>query len=97
MKTILSIDIGTSNIKAALYDLHGQLLFSSSRSVQLKETLQGEISFHPDTVLASCFDLTQEMLKQVPDDEVVFTLGSAMHTFMVMDAQDRVTSECLVF
>ena len=51
MKTILSIDIGTSNLKAGLYDLEGQLMHVSSRPVQLKETIQGEISFHPETVM----------------------------------------------
>lgn len=97
MKTIISIDIGTTNLKAGLYDLNGQLMHVSSRPVQLKETNQGEISFHPDTVLASCFDLIQEMLNRVPNDEVVLTLGSAMHTFMVLDAHDRAVSECLIF
>ena len=97
MKTILSIDIGTTNLKAGLYDLEGQLMHVSSRPVLLKETIQGEISFHPDTVLASCFDLIQEMLNRVPNDEVVLSLGSAMHTFMVLDAHDRAVSECLIF
>ncbi len=97
MKTILSIDIGTTNLKAGLYDLEGHLMHVSSRPVQLKETIHGEISFHPDTVLASCFDLIQEMLNRVPYDEVVLSLGSAMHTFMVLDAHDRAVSECLIF
>lgn len=97
MKTILSVDIGTSNLKAGLYDEQGNLSHVSSRSVQIKETLQGEISFHPDTVLEACFDLIQEMLNRVPNDDVVLSLGSAMHTFMILDAHDRAVSECLIF
>ena len=97
MKTILSIDIGTTNLKAGLYDELGNLVHVSSRLVQLKETIHGEISFHPDTVLASCFDLIKEMLDRAPNEDVVLSLGSAMHTFMILDAHDRAVSECLIF
>ncbi|WP_439688901.1 FGGY-family carbohydrate kinase [Curtobacterium sp. SP.BCp] len=90
MRAVLGVDIGTSSTKALLARLDGTVLAESSRRHEVDRPEQGLVEMDGDSWWAEFTVLTRELLRSVPDADVVAVGVSGIGPCVLLtDADDR--------
>ena len=86
MAYILSIDIGTSRVKAALIDAAGKLLHLESRSVNRSQSPDTQSVEEWYVLAAECIQILMKNTAIRPD---VIALTGNMHALLCLDAKGQ--------
>jgi len=98
MNSILSVDIGTTNIKAILFDLNGVSLDVDSEKVTTLEPRKGFSEQDPHAVL----DVFNKLLKRIASKHelskiLALSLSSGMHSLMAVDKNCKPLSKAMLW
>lgn len=66
MTLLLGVDLGTTAIKAGLYEVTGELVASGSSEQRLRTPAPGMVEFDPDTYWQGFVDLVRHVVSAVP-------------------------------
>lgn len=86
---ILSIDVGTSSLKAAVFDGTTQLIAAKSVNYPLLYNHPGWVEQDPQEVLAALHRAIKEVVTGLEDQPQVIVLSTAMHALMAVDPDNR--------
>jgi xylulokinase len=84
----IGIDLGTTGVKAGLFDARGRTVATASREIQLETPRPGFTEFDADEYIALAFDAIRELIPGGGDVRAV-GLSSQAQTFVVLDAAGR--------
>ena len=82
---ILSVDVGTSSVKATIFNGEVELVRESSSSYPLIQTQSGFVEQDPRRVLEAFHQAIQQVLSGITDCPNVIVLSTAMHSLMAID------------
>lgn len=82
---ILSVDVGTSSVKATIFNETVELVREFSSGYPLIQTRQGYVEQDPFKVLEAFHRAVQQVLSGVTDCPKVMVLSTAMHALMAVD------------
>ena len=82
---ILSVDVGTSSVKATIFNGEVALVRESSSSYPLIQTQSGFVEQDPQRVLAAFHQATQQVLSGITNCPTVMVLSTAMHSLVAID------------
>jgi gluconokinase len=86
---ILSIDVGTSSVKATVFDDGAQLIAERSCGYPLIQPQQGWVEQDPIQVQKAFHQAIRSVLKDVKKRPKVMVLSTAMHALMGLDLEER--------
>jgi xylulokinase len=86
----IGIDLGTTSVKAGLFDGAGRAVATASREIQLDTPAPGFVEFDADEYIGLAFDAIREVL-EAGDASAVRAIGlsSQGQTFVALDAEGR--------
>ncbi len=96
----MGIDIGTSSVRAALFDREGNQLAISQREYPLICTEPDMAEIEPDTVLDSLLDSVRDALAQPGLETAALRaigISTAVHSILAVDADDRPLTRVLTW
>lgn len=82
---ILSIDVGTSSVKATIFNGAVELVREASSSYPLIQTQLGFVEQAPQRVLEAFYQATQQVLFGIATRPNVLVLSTAMHSLVAID------------
>jgi gluconokinase len=82
---ILSVDVGTSSVKATIFNGEVELVRESSSSYPLIQTQSGFVEQDPQKVLKAFHQATQQVLSGITNCPNVIVLSTAMHSLVAID------------
>lgn len=82
---ILSVDVGTSSVKATIFNGEVELVHESSSNYPLLQTQSGFVELDPQQVLEAFYTAIQQVLSGVTHCPNVLVLSTAMHSLMAID------------
>lgn len=86
---ILSVDVGTSSVKAAIFNDQAELVAEQSCGYPLVQPHPGWVEQDPKDVLGAFKEAIREVLNQVDQKPKVLVLSTAMHALMGLDDQEQ--------
>src|SRR5438552_16919357 len=100
VKGVLALDLGTSSVRAVVYDIRGRLLDSTLSDVPYKvqTTEAGEVSSDPDDLVKLIATSIDKALKAARKANVTILAAGAScywHSLMGINRQGRPTTELL--
>ena len=102
VKGVLALDLGTSSVRAVVYDTRGRMLDStlSDLPYKVRTTEAGEVSSDPEDLLNLIANSIDKALKAARKDNVTILATAAScywHSLMGIDRQGRPTTELLTW
>jgi gluconokinase len=99
MKYIIGVDIGTSGTKAIALSHEGEVLASAYRPYEPLETLPDYHELSPAVLLDAFYGVVAELLSSFAGkaDLTALSCSSAMHSLMVVDADDQPISALITW
>lgn len=86
----IGVDLGTTSTKVVAFDMQGRELAFASHGYPLEVPETGAAEQDPQLVLNAALMGVREVVKQVGAEHVAaLCFGAAMHSLVVLDAQDR--------
>jgi gluconokinase len=82
---IVSVDIGTTNVKAVAFDLEGRQVFKSSVRCRIYTPSEGWAEQKPDEVLGSVFEAIKTCVKNVKNEVEALTFSSQLYSVVFID------------
>jgi len=82
---ILSVDVGTSSVKATIFNGAVELVCEASRSYPLIQTQSGFVEQDPQRVLEAFHEAIQQVLSGITKAPNVLVLSTAMHSLVAID------------
>lgn len=82
---ILSVDVGTSSVKATIFNGEVELVDEASRSYPLIQTQPGFVEQDPQNVLEAFHQAIQEVLSGLTACPNILVLSTAMHSLVAID------------
>ncbi|MGE5673058.1 MAG: gluconokinase [Mycobacterium leprae] len=90
MKTIVTLDLGTTSCRALLFDLQGRVLASASRTYPLHTPKPGWAEQDPEQLLLAADSTIREVADRAnPSDVLGVSLCTYMHSLVALDAEGR--------
>lgn len=86
---ILSVDVGTSSVKAAIFNNQAQLVAEHSCGYPLVQPQPGWVEQDPKDVISAFEQAIQGVLQFVSHKPKTLVLSTAMHALMGLDDQER--------
>lgn len=89
---MLGVDIGTTNVKAALFTYSGEEVFVKSESYQLFTDEEGAATQSADEIKEQAFKVIKESAKEASDQgiEISFlSFSAAMHSLLAVDENGK--------
>ena len=86
---ILSVDVGTSSVKATIFNGEVELVRESSSSYPLIQTQAGFVEQDPQRVLEAFHQATQQVLLGITNCPNVIVLSTAMHSLVAIDEYNQ--------
>src|SRR5690242_16558468 len=102
VKGVLALDIGTSSVRAVVYDTRGRMLDStlSDLPYKVQTTEAGEVSSDPDDLVKLIAGSIDKALKAARKDNLTILAAGAScywHSLMGVDKHGRPTTELLTW
>jgi gluconokinase len=102
VKGVLALDLGTSSVRAVVYDTRGRMLDStlSDLAYKVRTTEAGEVSSDPDDLVKLIANSIDKALKAARKQNVTILATGAScywHSLMGIDRQGRPTTELLTW
>ena len=102
VKGVLALDLGTSSVRAVVYDTRGRMLDStlSDLPYKVQTTEAGEVSSDPDDLVKLIATSIDQALKAARKLNVTILAAGAScywHSLMGIDRQGRPTTELLTW
>lgn len=85
MTNVLSVDIGTTNIKAVVFDLQGRQVFKSSLRCPVYQPAEGWAEQDPDEVLNCSLKAIKDCVKAVGSSVEALTFSAQLYSVMLAD------------
>ncbi|MCH9617117.1 MAG: Glycerol kinase [Chlamydiia bacterium] len=88
MKYILSIDIGTSNVRAILMDSKGKMVSISQKELETLHPFKGHTEMNPEKIIFQTLDAIEEVLRKtnISKDKIAgIGIANARETTIVWD------------
>jgi gluconokinase len=82
---ILSVDVGTSSVKATIFNGAVELVRESSSSYPLIQTQAGYVEQDPQSVLEAFREAIQQVMSGITKGPNVLILSTAMHSLVAID------------
>lgn len=86
---ILSVDVGTSSVKATIFNGAVELVREASRSYPIIQAQAGFVEQDPQEVLEAFHQATQQVLSGITNRPSVMVLSTAMHSLVAIDEFDQ--------
>ena len=86
---ILSVDVGTSSVKATIFNGNVELVCEASSSYPLIQTQAGYVEQDTQSVLAAFHQAIQQVLSGMTNCPNVLVLSTAMHSLVAIDEFDQ--------
>ena len=99
MDYLLGIDVGTTNTKAVLYDLEGQMRAVASAPTPVTEEGAGRATHDPEALYETTVAVIRRAVAQVEDSSLVrgLAISSMAESGVPLDAQGRVLYPVIVW
>lgn len=97
---IIGVDIGTTSTKAVAFGLGGEVLFQRVREYPIISEEPGQAEQEPEQVLQAVLSTLGEVaawLQQYKYTPEGVSFSSAMHSLMLVDAQDQPLTRCFIW
>ncbi|MCD6444639.1 hypothetical protein J7L70_06525 [Candidatus Bathyarchaeota archaeon] len=85
MTYILSVDVGTTNVKAVVFDLEGRQVFKSSLRCPVYTPVEGWAEQDPDEVLNRSLKVVRDCVKAVDGRVEALTFSAQLYSVMLVD------------
>ncbi|MCJ8009480.1 L-fuculokinase [Lederbergia wuyishanensis] len=85
MKMLLGIDIGTTNCKAAVFDVNGKCMKIASRPTKTHYRENGQAFYHPDEIWEIVSSNIEEAIKDFKNSIAVIGITSMAETGLLID------------
>ena len=96
--TVIGVDVGTTATKVVAYSPDGTAIGVAERGYPLHSPQPGWAEQDPDQIVAAVLDAVAEAAAAVPARSLVAVgLGSAMHSLIGLDADDRPLTPALTY
>src|SRR5438270_11141181 len=95
---VLALDLGTSSVRAVVYDTHGQMVAPTLCDLpyKVRTTYPGEVSSDPDELvrlIASSIDAALKAARKAKVDTIRAATACYWHSLMGVDRNARPTTE----
>jgi gluconokinase len=99
MKHVIAIDLGTTNIKAVVFDEHLSVVASAQKSCNTYRDLPGQAEQDPDEILQVFFQVLTAVISKFEDPLSIeyIAFSSAMHSLIVVDSDHKALTRCLLW
>ena len=97
MKYVIGLDLGTTNIKAQAYDLKGNQIGATSRSVQTIYPNEEKAEQDPDEIVEYAFQCLEEVIQNVGSGPAGIGLSAAMHSLILLDNSYRPLTNSIIW
>ena len=99
---VLALDLGTSSVRAVVYDTHGQMVAPTLCDLpyKVRTTYPGEVSSDPDELvrlIASSIDAALKAARKERVDIIGAAAACYWHSLMGVDRNERPTTELLTW
>ena len=99
---VLALDLGTSSVRAVVYDTHGQMVAPTLCDLpyKVRTTYPGEVSSDPDELvrlIASSIDAALKAARKAKVDIIGAAAACYWHSLMGVDRNERPTTELLTW
>ncbi|MBE3557454.1 MAG: gluconokinase [Firmicutes bacterium] len=96
---VIGLDLGTTSVKAAAFDLHGKVLAQAHAPLQLDLGADHQATQDPEAVAATAETTLQRCMTHLAGQGRVAAVGlsAAMHSLLAIDAQDQVRLPALTW
>src|SRR2546429_2317273 len=99
---VLALDLGTSSVRAVVYDTHGQMVAPTLCDLpyKVRTTYPGEVSSDPDELvrlMASSIDAALKAARKEKVDIIGAAAACYWHSLMGVDRNGRPTTELLTW
>src|SRR2546421_3474714 len=99
---VLALDLGTSSVRAVVYDTHGQMVAPTLCDLpyKVRTTYPGEVSSDPDELvrlIASSIDAALKAARKEKVDIIGAAAACYWHSLMGVDRNERPTTELLTW
>ena len=81
----MSVDVGTTNVKAVVFDLEGRQVFKSSLRCPVYTTVEGWAEQDPDEVLNRSLKVVRDCVKAVDGRVEALTFSAQLYSVMLVD------------
>ena len=97
--SFLGIDIGTSSVKAVVFDDKGFQLFRSVKQYSLKTSPNGYAELNPDTVLSACLHVMKESFAFAENKGGITGIGfcALMLSVMAIDSRGKPLTQLMTW
>lgn len=99
-RAALGLDIGTTATKAVVFAHGGEILGEAAREYPMRCPAPGWAEQDPEEILAAVIESVQEAILRAglgPGDMLGVGLSAAMHSLLVLDAEDRPLTPVMVW
>ncbi|MFD2210082.1 gluconokinase [Virgibacillus halophilus] len=100
MKTVIGLDIGTTSVKAVVYDTNGNLLTEAEEMITTLHPVPGWAEQDPDEILVKTRQVLKSAAAAIRDEgNTLLAVGfsSAMHSLICVDKNKRALSNMLIW
>lgn len=89
-EAVIGVDIGTTGVRAVVFDLEGRALGESYREVRLSTPRPNRAEQDPEAIVAAVFEVIPQALASAGEvSPVAVGLSSPLHTLLAVDADGR--------
>lgn len=92
MKYIIGIDVGTTAVKAAAYDLNNQELISASETYPLIQEIPGQAEEDPKVIFAAVQKVIYTITSELTGRLLAISWSSQMHSLIGLDREDHLVT-----
>ncbi|MBE3143519.1 MAG: hypothetical protein IMZ61_06310, partial [Planctomycetes bacterium] len=100
MTIILAIDVGTTSLKAALFDMYGRLLAIDRQEYQLLTPTPSIVELDPEIYWQSCCSTVRNVINKYstrPEDIVALCIAGQGETLLCVDGNGKTIHNAIVW